>query len=140
MKVSVARKFFLILWIMLLSVAVFPQQNKYSIDNHSPKERHHRISLRRLFHPDKAGKAARKARKKDDRKKKKHLKEYKKARKKYWKVYNSGKEEKQEGGKKVYRRMKKHKRKAIRESRGKNPDPWYKRIFKKKRKLGKSKE
>ncbi len=127
------KKILFLLAIMLATVVANGQQKKYSIDEHPPKERRHLISFRRLFHPDKAGKAARKAKRKDDKKKKKHLKEYKKARKKYWKHYNKDKEYVQEGGDKVYKRMKKHKRKAERAMHHKK-EPWYKRIFKKKQK------
>jgi len=127
------KKIFFLCFLVFSSFVVVGQQKKYSIDEHPPKERKHLISFRRLLHPDKAAKAARKAKRKDDRKKRKHLKEYKKARKKYWKHYNKDKEYVQEGGEKVYRRMKKHKRKAERAMHHKK-EPWYKRIFKKKQK------
>ena len=131
-KVLVCRKFFLIIFLFFISIAVYPQQTRYSFDDGKPKSRHHLISLRRILHPNKAARAARKAQRKDARKKRKLLRQEKKAKKKYWKVYNKDKEKRQEGNRTVYRRMKQHKRKAKRVSSGKNPDPWYKRIFKKK--------
>jgi len=140
MKAERTIKFLFLLIFILLPLFTFPQQKKYSIDEHPPKERHHLISFRRLFHPDRGANAARKAKRKDDRKKNKRLKDYKKNREKYWKFYNKDKQYEQTGGEKVYKRMKKHKRKAIRECRGKNPDPWIKRIFKRKRKTVKVKQ
>jgi len=128
---------FLIMFVS--SFVLFGQQKKYDINERPPKERKHFISLRRIFRPDKAARAAKKTVKKDERKKRKYLRKYKKARKKYWKHYNKDKEKVQEGGKKVYRRMKKNERKAKRYMQHKK-EPWYKRIFINKQKKTKVKD
>ncbi len=139
MKQKNFKKFFIYTFLVLLTTISYSQGTKYSIDEHPPKKRTHLISIIKIFHPDKAAKAARKAKKKDDKKKRKAEKEYQKAKKKYWKHYNKDKDVEQSGGKVVYKRMKKHLKKTKRILKNKPPDPWYKRIFHK-RKIRTSKD
>lgn len=110
---------------------VFAQENKYSIDAREVKTRHRfHISFKHLFQRT-ADQKAKKAKRKDDRKKRKANKKYLKAKKKYWKKLNHPKEYGK--NRRVYRRMKKNEKRAIRQQKGGNPDPLIKRIFKKKK-------
>ena len=117
----------------LTNTPAFAQTDKYSIDTRKVKTKHHfHISFKKLFHPD-ADHKAKKAQRKDDRKKRKANRKYLKGKRKYWKKLDHPKEQKEGKTRKVYRRMKKNEKRAIRQQNGKNPDPLLKRIFKKKK-------
>ena len=121
----------------LTNTPAFTQPDKYSIDTRKVKTKHHlHISFKKLFHPS-ADHKAQKAQRKDDKKKRKANKEYLKAKRKYWKKLDRPKEKKEGKNRKVYRRMKKNEKRAIRQQNGKNPDPLLKRIFRKKKRKSK---
>ncbi len=128
------KKLIIIQIIVLLGIPLntFAQQKKYSIDQKEVKTKHHfHISFKHLFHAS-ADHKAKKAQRKDDKKKRKANKRYIKGKHKYWKKADHPKEAGQD--RRVYRRMKKNEKRAIRQQNGKNPDPFLKRLFKKKKK------
>lgn len=130
-----SKKLIIIQIIILLTgfpVSISAQQVKYSIDKNKIKTKHHfHISFKTLFHAS-ADRKAKKAQRKDDRKKRKAQKKYLKGKHKYWKKADHPKEVGQ--NRRVYRRMKKNEKRAIRQQNGKNPNPLIKRIFKRKKK------
>ncbi len=130
--------FLQIIIFFLANPSALAQQDKYSIDTRKVKTKHPiHISFKHLFHRSADQKAAHDQRK-DDRKKRKMNKKYLKGKQKYWKKLDHPKE--QGKNRRVYRRMKQNEKRAIKQQQGKNPDPLFKRIFKKKkRKLKKLK-
>ncbi len=135
MKSIIKLIFIQIIILSLANIPVSAQQTKYSIDKKEVKSRHHfHISFKKLFHPS-ADHKAKKAQRKDDRKKRKANKKYLKAKRKYWKKLDHPKE--QGKNRRVYRRMKKNEKRAIRQQNGKNPDPFLKKFFKKKKRKSK---
>jgi len=131
MKYYIKLIFLQIIILSFTNPSVFAQQNKYSIDTRKVKTKQPiHISFKHLFHRG-ADKKAACAQRKDDRKKRKMNKSYLKAKQKYWKKFNHPKE--QGKNRRVYRRMKQNENRAIRQQQGKNPDPLFKRIFRKKK-------
>jgi|GEM_PF-4849372 len=138
MKYFIKLIFLQIIILSFANSAVFAQPDKYSIDTRKVKTKHPiHISFKHIFHRS-ADKKAAIAQRKDDRKKRKMNKKYLKGKQKYWRKLDHPKE--QGKNRRVYRRMKQNEKRAVKQQHGKNPDPFFKRIFrKKKQKLTKTK-
>ena len=125
--------FFLLLFTTTIPVFVNAQQYKYVVDKESNQKKKRfriHISFRHLFKP-KAERVAKRAARKDARKKRRAEKQYAKSVKKYQKAVGSPGDLTPNKKKKVYKRMKKNRKKAKRQVNGKPRDPFLKRTWNK---------
>ncbi len=112
-----------------MPVVGIAQQYGYSIETHQKKRKYKlKIKIKKLFHPNKAERTARKAVKKAEKKRLKREKQYLKTITKYQKHVGKEGDLTPRQKKKVYRRMKKSRKVADRLMHNKHRDPFFVRL------------